>query len=100
MSTSFRVCHYCGRGADVKVSMTKDHIVPRYRVRALRLVGGHWFFGLNLVKACEPCNQLKGYYARMCDCTKCVRAWDAFVVLREIQTSQINDLAIRKGVAA
>lgn len=81
--------------------MTKDHIVPRYRVRALRLVGGHLFFGMNLVKACEPCNQLKGYFARMCDCPKCVRAWDVFVVLREIQTSQMNRyLAARKGVAA
>ncbi len=66
--------------------MTKDHIVPRYRVRALRLDGGHFFFGLNLVPACGPCNGLKGYMARMCSCAKCWRAWDAYLVLRGIVT--------------
>lgn len=78
--------------------MTKDHIVPRYRVRALRLMGGHPFFGMNLVKACTDCNQLKGYFARMCSCSKCVRAWDVFVVLRAVRANEIT--ATRKGVAA
>lgn len=62
--------------------MTKDHIVPRYRVRALRLHGGHLFFGLNLVPACRDCNGLKGYAARMCSCPRCWQAWDTFVVLK------------------
>jgi hypothetical protein len=63
--------------------MTRDHIVPRYRVRALRLPGGHRFFGMNLVPACVDCNQLKGHWARMCSCSKCWQAWDMFVVLKQ-----------------
>lgn len=80
-AASTRRCHYCGVGAPER-PMTKDHIVPRYRVRALRLDGGHFFFGLNLVPACEPCNQLKAYQARMCSCAKCWQAWDAYLVLK------------------
>ena len=80
-AASTRRCHYCQRGAP-EVPMTRDHIVPRYRVRALRLNGGHFFFGLNLVPACSECNQLKGYMARMCSCDKCWKAWDAFLVLK------------------
>lgn len=78
-----RRCHYCPRGAP-EVPMTRDHIVPRYRVRALRLPGGHFFFGLNLVPACDDCNQLKAYMARMCSCPKCWKAWDTFLVLKEV----------------
>jgi hypothetical protein len=81
MAVSSRLCHYCERGAP-EVFMTRDHIVPRYRVRALRLPGGHPFFGMNLVPACGPCNQLKGYFARMCSCPKCIKAWDVFLILR------------------
>lgn len=79
---STRACHYCRRGAP-DAPMTKDHIVPRYRVRALRLEGGHPFFALNLVPACEPCNQFKGYEARLCYCQRCWIAWDTYVILRD-----------------
>lgn len=85
MSAPSRICHYCERGAP-EVRMTRDHIVPRYRVRALRLPGGHPLFGMNLVPACEDCNQLKGWAARMCDCSKCERAWNTYVLLRELVT--------------
>jgi hypothetical protein len=80
-----RRCHYCQRGAP-EVFMTRDHIVPRYRVRALRLHGGHLFFGMNLVPACSDCNGLKGYMARMCSCVKCVKAWDVYLVLKALRT--------------
>lgn len=86
MAIASRLCHYCERGAP-EVRMTRDHIVPRYRVRALRLPGGHPLFGMNLVPACEDCNQLKGHSARMCDCVKCVRAWNTYLVLRELVAS-------------
>ncbi len=81
MASGSRLCHYCARGAP-EVFMTRDHIVPRYRVRALRLPGGHPFFGMNLVPACGDCNQFKGYEARLCECTKCWKAWDYFQVLK------------------
>lgn len=78
---STRRCHYCDVGAS-EAPMTKDHIVPRYRVRALRLDTGHFFFAMNLVPACTECNGLKGYMARMCSCPKCWMAWDAYLVLK------------------
>lgn len=75
--SSRRVCHYCGLAG----RLTRDHIVPRFAVRALRLPSSHIFFGLNLVPACGPCNGEKGCMPPSCRCFQCRRAWDTFLVL-------------------
>lgn len=77
---SLRACHYCGKTA-ATARMTRDHIVPRFAIRALRLPSGHVLFGLNLVPACSPCNGEKGSLPSTCRCLKCRRARDTFIVL-------------------
>ena len=79
-SSSRRACHYCGKTAVVG-RLTKDHIVPRFAVRALRLPSSHVLYGMNLVPACQPCNGEKGSLRSSCRCLKCRRAWDTYIVL-------------------
>lgn len=73
-----RRCHYCGTGG----ILTRDHIVPRYRVRSLRLPGNHPFFNANVVPACGPCNTRKGGGRGPCVCEKCRYAWSQFMLLK------------------
>ena len=61
--------------------LTRDHIVPRFAVRALRLPSSHFFFGMNVVPACQPCNGEKGSRRPTCTCFRCRRALDTFIVL-------------------
>lgn len=76
-----RVCHYCEVTSE-QVQLTRDHIVPRHRVRVLRLQGNHPFYGLNLVPACQPCNGRKGGDRGWCDCGRCSMAWTIFTKLK------------------
>lgn len=75
-----RACHYCfGRAT------TKDHVVPRFLVRELgHLVNTEGMFMLNQVPSCDLCNQLKGSSRGWCFCAMCVRAWDLYLVLKDL----------------
>lgn len=82
-SSSSRACHYCGKPSPV-VRLTRDHIVPRFAVRALRLPSSHVLYGMNLVPACQPCNGEKGAFRSECRCLRCRRAWDTYIVLVQV----------------
>jgi 5-methylcytosine-specific restriction endonuclease McrA len=66
-------CHYCDAPAT-----TRDHIVPRSKLRLL----AHQFTYLsdtpNIVPACQPCNQRKSDLRSDCTCPRCCAAWAAY----------------------
>jgi len=74
-------CHYCQTHMTVR-PLTRDHIVPRYRVRSLRLPSNHPFFGVNTVRSCQPCNSKKGGKPPSCPCERCRYAWAQFLLLK------------------
>lgn len=62
-------CHYC-----LAPATTRDHIIPKHRVRKLGLRVGHPFHSLNIVPSCGDCNQRKGNRMPTCDCERCREA--------------------------
>lgn len=60
-------CHYCPAPG-----VTKDHVIPRHRVRKkVKAPPHHPFYVLNVVPCCEDCNQRKKNRFPTCGCGHC-----------------------------
>lgn len=69
-------CHYCPERAT-----TRDHVVPRKKLRRLTIPTNHPFFSLNIVPACADCNARKGHKRSTCTCLVCTALWRDYELL-------------------